>query len=142
MGEEAINHALLVAGLEERPCVTKNLRIHGWLKNFDPTDPLYVYGSDALFIKRLIGRDPGLNRKLHEALPYVRAVVVWAVREEMARTVEVSWLEDSTLLLDARASIEAAPAVAEIVAAELGYSEPWQSEQVATFTKLASAYSL
>ena len=36
MGEEAIDHALLVTGLEERPCVTKNLRIHGWLKNFDP----------------------------------------------------------------------------------------------------------
>ena len=142
MGEEAIDHALLVAGLEERPCVTKNLRIHGWLKNFDPTDPLYVYGSDAPFIKRLIEKDPGLNRKLHEALPYVRAEVVWAVREEMARTVEaVLARRTRALLLDARASIEAAPAVAEIMAAELGHPEPWQSEQVAAFTKLASAYT-
>jgi len=58
--------------------VTKNLRIHVGSKNIDATDPLYVYGSDALFIKRLIEKDPGLKRKLHEALPYVRAEVVWA----------------------------------------------------------------
>ena len=73
----------------------------------------------------------------------VRAEVVGAVREEMARTVEdVLARRTRALLLDARASIEAAPAVAEIMAAELGDSEPWQSEQVAAFTKLASAYTV
>jgi glycerol-3-phosphate dehydrogenase len=143
MGEEAIDHALLVAGLDERPCMTKNLRIHGWLKHIDAADPLYVYGSDALFIKRLMEKDPGLNRKLHEALPYVRAEVVWAVREEMARTVEdVLARRTRALLLDARASIEAAPAVAEIMAAELGCTERWKMEQVAGFTELAGAYTL
>ena len=91
----------------------------------------------------MIKKDPGLNWKLHEALPYVRAEVVWAVREEMARTVEdVVARRTRALLLDARASIEAAPAAAETMAAELGYPEPWQSEQFATFTKLASAYTL
>ena len=119
------------------------MRIHGWLKNIDATDPLYVYGSDALFIKQLIEKDPDLKRKLHEALPYVRAEVVWAVREEMARTVEdVLSRRTRALLLDARASVKAAPAVAEIMAAELGHPEPWQSEQVAAFTYLASAYTL
>ena len=38
--------------------------------------------------------------------------------------------------------IRSRPAVAEIVAAELGYSEQWQSEQVGAFTKLASACTL
>jgi glycerol-3-phosphate dehydrogenase len=143
MGEEAIDHALLVAGLDERPCVTKNLRIPGWLKHIDAADPLYVYGSDALFIKRLMEKDPGLNRKLHEALPYVRAEVVWAVREEMARTVEdVLARRTRALLLDARASIDAAPAVAEIMAAELGCPKQWQREQTAAFTELAGAYTL
>ena len=143
MGEEAVDHALLVAGLDDRPCVTKNLRIHAWLKHFDSADPLYVYGSDALFIKRLKEKDPGLTKKLHEALPYVRAEVVWAVREEMARTVEdVLARRTRSLLLDARASIEAAPAVAELMADELGYPKEWQTAQVAAFTKLASAYAL
>jgi glycerol-3-phosphate dehydrogenase len=143
MGEEAIDHALLVAGLEERPCVTKNLRIHGWLKNIDPSDPLYVYGSEALSIKRLMEKNPGVSGRLHEALPYVRAEVIWAAREEMARTVEdVLARRTRALLLDARASVEAAPAVAEIMAAELGFSEQWQKEQVAAYTELASTYTL
>ena len=38
MGEEAIDHAVLVAGLDERPYVMKSLRIHDWLKHFDPAD--------------------------------------------------------------------------------------------------------
>jgi glycerol-3-phosphate dehydrogenase len=61
----------------------------------------------------------------------------------MARTVEdVLARRTRALQLDARASIEAAPAVAETLATELGLPEPWQSEQVAAFTKLTSAYTL
>ena len=143
MSEEAVDHAVLVAGLEERPCLTKNLRIHGAANHIDHTDALCVYGSDACLIEGLIEKDPGLGQKLHEALPYLRAEVVWAVREEMARTVEdVLARRTRALLLDARASMEAAPAVAEIMAVELGYPEPWQQEQVAAYTRLAGAYTL
>jgi len=46
------------------------------------------------------------------------------------------------LLLDARASIEAAPTVAQIMAVELGCPEQWQREQTAAFTELAGAYTL
>jgi glycerol-3-phosphate dehydrogenase len=61
----------------------------------------------------------------------------------MARTVEdVLARRTRSLLLDARASIEAAPAVAELMADELGYPKEWQTAQVAAFTKLASAYAL
>jgi glycerol-3-phosphate dehydrogenase len=61
----------------------------------------------------------------------------------MARTVEdVLARRTRALLLDARASIEAAPAVAEIMAAELGCPEQWKMEQVAAFTELAGAYTL
>ena len=143
MGEEAVDHALLVAGLDERPCMTKSLRIHGAVNQIDHTDPLCVYGSDARLINRLIEEELGLKEKLHEALPYLRAEVVWAVREEMARTVEdVLARPTRALLLDAKASMEAAPAVAEIMAVELSYPEPWQKEQVTAYTRLASAQTL
>ena len=141
MGEEAIDHATLVAGLDERPCVTKHLRIHGWLNHVDRTDPLHVYGSDALHIRKLANKNPLLIKKLHEALPYIRAEVVWAVREEMARTVEdVLARRTRALLLNARASIEAAPEVAEIMSEELGFGELWRKEQVAEYTGLARGY--
>jgi len=44
------------------------------------------------------------------------------------------------LLLDARASIEMAPAVAALLAAELGRDEGWQEEQVEAYGKLARGY--
>ena len=65
---------------------------------------------------------------------------MWAAREEMARTVEdVLARRTRALLLDARASIEAAPRVAEILAAELGRDEPWREDQVRIYTASSRA---
>lgn len=143
MGEEAIDHAVMVAGLDERPCITAGLRIHGWQENVDKSDPLRFYGSDSPMIKKLIEAGPSLGEKLHSSLPYLRAEVVWAVREEMAQTVEdVLARRTRALLLDAKASMEAAPATAEIMAHELGNSLTWQKEQVAAYVELAQGYVL
>jgi len=143
MAEDTVNHALLVAGLDERECVTRKLRVHGWLKHCDRQDPLHYYGSDAVFIKKLVNADPALGRKLHQDLHYIKAEVLWAVREEMARTVEDFLARRSrALFLDARASIEMAAEVARLMAVELNYDDDWQKAQVDDYTKLASGYLL
>ena len=143
MAEDTVNQALLVAGLKEHPCVTKELRVHGWLKNFDRNDPLHYYGTDAIHIKKIANADPVMGQKLHEDLPYIKAEVIWSVREEMARTVEDFLARRSrALLLDTRASIAMAPEVARIMAAELEYDDQWQAEQVAAYTELAQEYLL
>jgi glycerol-3-phosphate dehydrogenase len=143
MAEDTVNQALLVAGLKERPCVTKDLRIHGWLKQFDKNDPLHYYGSDAIHIKKIVNAEPAMGERLHAALPYIRAEVVWSVRTEMARTVEDFLARRSrALLLDTRASIDMAPEVARIMAAELGHDDAWQADQVAVYTGLAQEYLL
>jgi len=46
------------------------------------------------------------------------------------------------LLLDARASLEAAPKVAAIMAKELGRDESWTKTQVAAYSDLARGYIL
>ena len=46
------------------------------------------------------------------------------------------------LLLYARASVEAAPAVAAALAEELGLGEEWRTEQVRRFCELAQGYVL
>ena len=67
--------------------------------------------------------------------------VVWAARHEMARTVEDFLARRSRLLLlDARASIEAAPAVARLLARELGRDAAWEARQVADYRELAAGY--
>jgi glycerol-3-phosphate dehydrogenase len=143
MAEDTVNQAMLVAGLDERECVTKKLRVHGWLKHFDKTDPLHYYGSDAIHLKQLVNADPDMGEKLHEDLPYIKAEVVWSVRSEMARTVE-DFLARRTraLLLDAKASIEMADETARLMAKELGNDDGWASEQASAYKALAKEYLL
>lgn len=143
MGQDTVDQAAIVAGLDERPCKTEDMRIHGWLKNYDVLDPLHYYGSDALGIQKLIKEKSSLGEKLHPNLPYVKAEVVWAVREEMARNIEdVLSRRTRALLLDARASITIAAKVAQIMAHELNKNEEWQKSQIDGYTRLANEYIL
>ncbi|MEX2435915.1 MAG: glycerol-3-phosphate dehydrogenase/oxidase [Balneolaceae bacterium] len=143
MGQDTIDQAATVAGLNIKECVTENLRIHGWLKNVDRKDPLYHYGSDKVEIEKLIKDNTDLGNKLHDRLPYLKAEVVWAVHNEMAMTIE-DFLARRTrsILLDAKASVEMAPEVAEIMAGELDKDEQWQKSQVSEFENTASSYIL
>ena len=51
------------------------------------------------------------NKPLHPALPYIGAEVIWAVRKEMARTLDdVLSRRTRALFLNAAAAIEDAPA--------------------------------
>jgi glycerol-3-phosphate dehydrogenase len=129
--------------LAERPSVTSSLHLHGWQEGVAASDPWQVYGSDAAARERLLAEKPAWRELLHPALPYCRGAVVWAVRHEWARTVEdVLARRTRALLLDARASMAAAPAVAELMACELGKERSWQTTQVAGYCQLARGYLL
>ncbi len=141
MAEDTIDQAALIAGLEERQSITKNMRIHGWFKNIDANEALHYYGSDIFAIKKLIESQPLLGDKLHDKLPFIKAEVIWSVREEMARTVEdVLARRTRALLLDAKASMEMAQETAKLMAVELGYDRAWENEQVLLYNKLAINY--
>ncbi len=141
MGEDAVNQAIEVAALPNKPCRTKNLRLHGYSLGMDPEDPWSVYGSDAGILYTMIKKNPELGQPIHKNLPYLRAEVLWGVQKEMARTVEdVLSRRTRSLLLDAQASIAAAPMVAKIIAKALGYDQLWQANQVKNFAKLAEQY--
>ncbi|MCD6347408.1 MAG: glycerol-3-phosphate dehydrogenase/oxidase [Bacteroidales bacterium] len=143
MGQDTIDKAALVAGLDDRKCITENLSLHGYIKNADLNDHLYVYGSDAIAIRSIISDKPELGEKLHERLDFTHAEVIWACRQEMALTLDdVLARRVRALFLDARAAIEMAPKVAAIMAQELGKDEAWQREQVEEFTELAKGYFL
>ena len=141
MAQDAIDHAETIAGHDHRQCPTRSLRIHGWTDESIPEDHLRVYGADASAIRKLIADDPALAAPLHPSLPYVGAEVIWAVREEMARTVEdVLARRTRALLLDARASIEAAPRLAALMARELKRDTAWEKEAAASYTQVAQGY--
>jgi glycerol-3-phosphate dehydrogenase len=141
MAEDAVDHAVTLAQLDERPCVTKHFHLHGYINDAERFGPLAVYGADAPGVEAVGKTEPDLAGPLHDALPITRAQVVWAARNEMARTVEdVLARRTRALLLDARAALDMAPEVARLLAAELGKDEAWRALQVAEFGQLAEGY--
>ncbi|HEY5894198.1 MAG TPA: glycerol-3-phosphate dehydrogenase/oxidase [Chthoniobacterales bacterium] len=141
MAEDAIDQAQIVAGFDKRPCKTEHLQIHGWTTQSIQQEHLRVYGADAKGVADLAVKDPSLAEPIHPELPYVDAEVVWAVREEMARTVEdVLSRRTRGLLLGACAAIESAPKVAKLIARELGKDEAWEAKSVADFQTVAKGY--
>ena len=143
MAEDCVNQAATLAQLNERASITDHLPIHGFHNSPEQFDDLAVYGSDAPEIRKLADEDASLAARLHPDLPYIAAEVVWAVRTEMARTVEdVLARRLRALFLNARAALKMAPAVAEIMVRELGAGEVWKSRQLAAFEAVAANYQL
>ncbi len=141
MAEDTVDEMIKVAGLPRVPCVTASLRIHGYSNNGVDTGHLHIYGTDAVAIQRLAAENPDLGEKLHPDFPQLRAEVVWAVRQEMARTVEdVLARRLRMLFLNARVAMEVAPEVAALMAVELGRDAAWKDDQVRQFSALAQHY--
>jgi glycerol-3-phosphate dehydrogenase len=141
MAEDVVDHAATLAGLEPRPCVTRGLNIHGFHPTAARFGELAHYGSDAPDVEVLIRSAPELGERLHPRLPTRAGEVVWAVREEMARTVDdVLSRRTRCLILDARAAREAAPRVAELLARELDRDESWRSEQLQAFGEIVQKH--
>lgn len=140
MAQDAVNKAIEAGSLPPKKCTTKNLPIHGY-EQPKTAQPVSVYGTDQQAINYLITENPALGKKLLPEFSYTGAEVVWAVRSEMARTVEDVLARRLRLLfLDARAAMKAAPLVAHFMRLELGYSEDWEKEQLNQFTELARNY--
>ena len=141
MAEDCVNQAATLGHLPEKSCETKNLRIHGYHTNAKRFATLAVYGSDAQAIQHLIRADATMGEPLHPALPYCRAEVVWVARQEMARTVEdVLARRTRALFLNARAAVAMAPAVARLLAEQLGQNASWQAKEIKAFESVAAGY--
>ena len=141
MAEDTIDQAALLADLPERESVTRDLPIHGYDERAERHGDLAEYGSDAPAVEAVIAERAAWGERLHPDQPMRAGEVVWAVRREMARTAEdVLSRRRRMLILDARASIEAAPAVAALMAEAMGRDEAWQRAQVEAYRALAAGY--
>ena len=139
MAEDTVDHAITLGRLSERLCVTRTLPIHGYAEDAEQLDSLWVYGSDGEKVRNLASESPELGKQLDAVLPYIAAEVVWAVREEMARTLEdVLARRTRALFLNARAAVRMAPSVASLLARELGRDRAWADAEVQRFNVLAT----
>jgi glycerol-3-phosphate dehydrogenase len=143
MAEDCVNHAITLGELKDVPSGTHDLKIHGYKEGVESLDSLGVYGSDGEKILALAAADKRLSQRLHPELPYIAAEVIWAVREEMALTLDdVLSRRTRALFLNARAAIDMAPAVAKLMAEELGAKQDWIDQQLLQFDDLARKYLL
>ncbi|MGO9198566.1 MAG: FAD-dependent oxidoreductase [Acidimicrobiales bacterium] len=137
-----------------RPSPTKRLRLRGadGLDSLDrvessganAVDPAVVahlrvrYGGEARAVLSLLNENADLAAPLVDGLPYLRAEAVYAVRYEMAIDLaDVLARRTRALLLDARATLGAAPAVAELIGEELGWDEARRAAEMSRFATIA-----
>ena len=138
MAEDLIDTAEGLAGLEHRPCVTKQLNIHGYHQHPEQFGDLAHYGSDAAEVEKLAKEEADC---LHPELKLCVGEVRWMARQEMARTVDdVLARRSRSLLFNAKAASESAEKVATILAEELSKDEAWIQQQTREFRDLCKGY--
>lgn len=140
MAEDTIDQAIAIAGLDFKHCVTENLKLHGYTNAKIKNKHYAMYGSDADDIEYLCSKMK-LANKLHPDYDYTAGEIIWSIRNSMARTVEDFLARRIRILfLDAKAAIEMAPAVAKIMAKELGENRRWIKDQLSSFYEAANGY--
>ena len=139
MAEDTVDEVLDDLGRRAR-CRTKKLPFLG-AEGFveppadSPTAHLASrFGTLADEVTALVDADPTLGQPLVAGLAYLRAEAVYAARHEMATTLDdVLSRRTRARLLDRDAAEAAAPAVAALLAAELGWDAAETDRQVADF---------
>ena len=141
MAQDTIDQAIIVADLPQKECQTQHLPIHGAMKPQSPATELDMYGSDAEHIKAIEKENPQSKKFINQNLPITHSQLMWAVKAEMARTVE-DFLSRRcrALLLNTRVSIDMAPIVAKYMRETLGKDADWYEKQVSDYVALAATY--
>lgn len=127
-----------------RRCVTKSLPLLGATTR--TRDPVSMAQPHARLLGRYGSESPRVlalgddRRELLEpaiaGLPYTRAELVYAAREEMAQTLDdVLSRRTRATIQRAQSTMDAAPDVAELLAPDMGWSASEAAEQAARFTE-------
>lgn len=142
MAEDTVDMTIRIAKLPARKCLTRKISIHGSGAG-TLSGHLSVYGTDGIHIRELLHTNPEWGEKLHPSFPNIIAEVIWAVRNEMAYTLEdVLARRLRILFIDAGAAMEMSRHVAEIMASENLENESWIEDQVKSFKLTANQYIL
>jgi glycerol-3-phosphate dehydrogenase len=142
MAEDTLNFAAKQSLIAAAPCRTDDLPLHGSPATTGTDDPFTSeYGADLPALLEIAAADPTLVRRIDPDLPYTFAMAVYAVRQELARTLEdVLSRRTRALMLNAAATLRSAPAVAAVIAAELQEDQAWIDTQLTTFRTLVQQH--
>jgi glycerol-3-phosphate dehydrogenase len=143
MAQDTVDKMIELKKVSEATCVTKDMLIHGANGTVDRSNHLYIYGTDRKEIEKIIKENPALGETLHPRLKFTKAEIIFAVRNEMARSIEdILARRVRVLFLDAKAAIEIAPMVGELLRKELDQTNEWRANQISDFITIAEQYVL
>ena len=145
MAEDTVDEVLGRLGRKAR-CRTKRLRLlgaDGYHEAAAGTPAAHLgdrYGTLAGEIEALVAADPSLGEPLVPGLPYLRAEAVYAVRARDGHDARrrAAAAHPGPPLRPRRWPLAAAPAVAELIAAELGWDADATARQVAAYRALVA----
>ena len=142
MAEDTIDNAIIVGELAERKCITHHLLIDGYYINAETgSNPMSVYGINKEKVQNIYKESDKYEGFLSESLGIKRSQVIWAAREEMARTIEdVLARRTRALFLDAKESMQMADETAQLMAMENKKDSEWIKNQVKQFTEMTKRY--
>lgn len=145
MAQDTVDAVLERLGRKAR-CRTKKLRLLGADGYSEPpagTQAAHLggrYGTLAGEVQALVAGDRTLGEPLVPGLPYLRAEAVYAARHEMATTlIDVLTRRTRAHLFDRPATASAAPAAAQLLGEELGWSVEETARQLADYLALVAA---
>lgn len=156
MADDTVHAVVRHLGLRPRRCPTKRLPIRGsrgldaltrpgtagrfGLPEETFTHLLSRYGDEVAVLVAVLDERPDLRSPLAPETPFLRGEVVYAARHEMAMGVDdVLSRRMRVLPFDVEAAATLARPVAELLAAELGWSEQRVGDEVDRFTELADS---
>ncbi|MGP0029628.1 MAG: FAD-dependent oxidoreductase [Acidimicrobiales bacterium] len=144
MAQDTVDAVLFQLGEspKTRRCVTKSLRLIG--ATSAPRDPVAAahrhahllgrYGTQTAAVLAVADGRPELLEPIVEGLPYIGAELVYAVREEMAQTLDdVLARRTRAVIQRAQATVAAARAAADLIAPELGWTPDDAADQATRF---------
>jgi glycerol-3-phosphate dehydrogenase len=147
MAEDTVDLVTSALSMTGRPCLTKGLRLDGAPPKGDPVPTVAGhphlagrYGSRAPAVLALAEGRPELLQPVVPGLPYLGVEALYAATDEMAVHLDdILGRRTRAVIQDARAAVEAGPAVARIVAGELGWDEARCEREVRRFVDAAEA---
>ena len=139
MAQDTIDEALTQLQKSAK-CKTKNLKLIGATTSTPKTNAKSAmhlaarFGTEASLIQEMIAENPSLGEQLIAGLPYLRAEAVFAVKYEMARTLDdILSRRTRARIINRRASVASARAVAELIAPLLNWGEQEINNQVLAY---------
>ena len=142
MGQDTVDYFYKLNSLEFCKSRSEALLIHGAFEDIKAhKNNSDVYGTDTPKLEQLCQENPSWNELLHPDFPNKIGEIIWAIRYEMAQTLDDVLSRRLRLLFqNVEAALEIAPKVARIMKEELNKEDAWEQEQITTFNTIASHY--